>query len=112
MSTLGNLRGLVLMASLVVGAGFAGDVVASTVSGRVLYKSNAKPIPGLSVYVVHPTAGRSRPGVTDGQGQFAIPNVPPRADAYYLEIYWGKELKYRKSIKVSDPQLSVGNIAL
>lgn len=99
----------VLFAAII---GFAQDAVAASVFGRVLYRGNGRPIPGLNVYVVHPTAGRSRPVATNSQGHFAIANVPPRRDAYYLEVYWGNTLKYRKSLVISEPGVSVPDIAL
>lgn len=85
--------------------------IASTVYGRVIYRDTGRPIPGLSVYVVHPTAGRSRAVATDSQGRFAVVNVPPRQD-YFLEIYWGSTLKYRKSVSVSDPNVGLVDIGL
>lgn len=58
------------------------------------------PIPGLTVYLVHPEAGRSSPSITDSSGRFYFYNVPLRKDLYYIEIYWGRDLIYRQSIPI------------
>ncbi len=76
-----------------------------TVSGAVL-NSRQAPIPGLTVYLVHNVVGRSSPGYTNPQGQFSFRSVPLRNDPYYLEIYWGKQLMYRKPVFVR------GNVTL
>jgi len=70
-----------------------------TVSGVVL-SSRQTPIPGLTLYLVHPVLGRSSPSYTNPQGQFSFISVPLRNDPYYLEIYWGKQLLYRKPVFV------------
>jgi hypothetical protein len=87
------------------------DASASTVAGRVLYKSG-QPIPGLTVYLVHPNVGRSAPASTDSEGRFSIANVPQVAEPFYLEVYWGRTLKYRKTLVVSAPRVVVPDIAL
>ena len=92
--------------------GFVQIAAASTVSGRVIYRDSGRPIPGLSVYVVHPVAGRSRSVATDSQGHFLVADVPPTHDTYFIEIYWGSTLKYRKSLSVSDPNVVVADIVL
>jgi len=76
-----------------------------TVSGVVL-NSRQAPIPGCTVYLVHTVVGRSSPYWTNPQGQFSFTSVPLRNDPYYLEIYWGKQLLYRK------PVIIRGNVAL
>jgi hypothetical protein len=58
------------------------------------------PIPGLSVYLVHPSVGRSYPRITDSTGHFVFHDVPYAPDPYYLEVYWGKTLMYRASVLV------------
>lgn len=108
----GNAARAVLVVCMVAIASMAGAAVASTVSGRVLYQSNGRPIPGLTVYIVHPVAGRTTPAPTDSNGLYWISNVPPRRDPYYLEIYWGRTLKFRRSVIVTQPQVALPDIVL
>ena len=73
------------------------------VSGEIRTRSN-QPIPGLTVSLVHPVVGRiSLSSITDAAGRFFIDNVPRRSDPYYLEIYWGKNLRFRNTVIVNGP---------
>jgi hypothetical protein len=72
---------------------------AETITGSVQNRRN-NPIPGLTVSLVHPKVGRSTPSVTNEAGQYFIPNIPAIRDAFYLEIYWGHQLLYRKPIRI------------
>lgn len=103
---------ILVAAAFAMAIGFTRPSAASTVSGRVLYRNGDRPIPGVTVYLVHPKAGRSLPAATDSQGRFQVENVPARPDAYYLEVYWGTNLKYRKRVVVSEPGVSVPDIVL
>jgi hypothetical protein len=70
------------------------------VSGEVKTRSN-QPIPGLTVSLVHPVVGRIPvSSVTDAAGRFFIDNIPIRPDPYYLEIYWGNNLRFRNTVIV------------
>jgi len=71
----------------------------STVGGLIINQQNV-PIPGLTVYLVHPIVGRSYPCITDNYGHYIFYNVPIRPDPYYIEVYWGKELLYRQALYV------------
>ena len=84
---------------------------ASTVAGRVLYRSG-QPIPGVTVSLVHPTLGRSAPVATDSEGRFSISNVPEARDPFYLEVYWGRTLKYRKAVPVTRATVIVSDVVL
>jgi hypothetical protein len=77
----------------------------ATVSG-VVVNSRQVFIPGLTIYLVHSAVGRSYPSFTDPRGRFFFSNVPLRTDPYYLEIYGGRQLIYRKPVFVR------GNIEL
>lgn len=66
----------------------------------VVVNQRDRPIPGLTVYLVHPEVGRSNPSITDSSGRFYFYNVPLRNSPYYIEIYWGKDLMYRNSISI------------
>jgi Carboxypeptidase regulatory-like domain len=70
---------------------------ADSLRGAVLNESGMG-IPGLTVSLASPDF-RGSPSITDSSGYYFIPNVPPRTD-YYLEVYWGRELLYRKSIVI------------
>jgi hypothetical protein len=106
-------RVVVLLAALLL-AWLAGATQAhanSTVFGRVVYQSG-QPIPGLTVSLVHPVAGRSSPVTTSADGRFQIFNVPAEQTPFYLEVYWGGNLKYRKSLVIQDPRVTVPDIVL
>jgi len=72
---------------------------AGTVDGLII-NAQSVPIPGLTVYLVHPIVGRSYPCITDNYGHYIFYNVPLRPDPYYIEVYWGKELLYRQVLYV------------
>lgn len=73
------------------------------VSGEIRTRSN-QPIPGLTVSLVHPVVGRiPSTSITNAAGRFFIDNVPQRSDPYYLEIYWGKTLRFRNTVIVNGP---------
>jgi hypothetical protein len=72
---------------------------AENLQGTVTDESN-HPVPGLTVSLVHPKAGRSAPVFTDSSGHYSFPNVPLEDDAYFLEVYWGKDVLYRKEVKI------------
>jgi hypothetical protein len=73
------------------------------VAGEIKTRSH-QPIPGLTVSLVHPVVGRIPMfAITDAAGRFFIDNVPRRSDPYYLEIYWGKDLRYRNTVIVNGP---------
>jgi len=61
---------------------------------------DSRPIRGLAVYLVHPTLGRSPPSFTDADGYFSFREVPSAPDPYYLEVYWGRTLMYRVSVRI------------
>jgi hypothetical protein len=67
-------------------------------------------IPGLTVFLVHPSVGRSYPKLTDTTGRFWFSDVP-QADTYYLEIYWGDDILYRKTVWV-ERHVDLGAIRL
>src|SRR5436309_15115653 len=72
---------------------------ADSIQGVVVNESG-RGIPGLTVSLAHPVAGRSLPSITDSSGHYSFPNVPHRDDAYYLEVRWGKDLLYRTDIRI------------
>ena len=57
-------------------------------------------IPGLRVSLVHPQLGRSHPDISDERGHFELTAIPPMSTPYFLEIYWGKTLVYRRQLRV------------
>jgi hypothetical protein len=89
---------LTFLLFLQLGTSFAAST--ATVEGSVRNRSK-RPIPGLTVYLAHPKIGRSRPSITSRSGTFYFSRAPKRLDPYYLEIYWGRKLIYRKKILVT-----------
>ena len=89
---------LTFLLFLQLGLSFAAST--ATVEGRVMNRRK-RPIPGLTVYLAHPKIGRSRPSITSRSGTFYFSRAPKRLDPYYLEIYRGKRLIYRKEVLVT-----------
>ena len=91
-------RKLVIAVTLAVAVAWvwapASPALADSLTGAV-QASDGTPLAGLTVYLVHPSAGRSTPVVTNRFGTFQFRHVPPIEDAYYLEIYWGADLIHR-----------------
>lgn len=86
---------LMLVMDAAAGVGF--------ISGEIKTRSN-QPIPGLTVSLVHPVLGRiSLSSISDAAGRFFIDNVPLRSDPYYLEIYWGRTLRFRNTVIINKP---------
>jgi len=81
-----------------------------TIQGRVVNSGNVG-IPGLTLYLVHPTLGRSYPSMTNNFGNYFFSNLPVN-QVYYLEIYWGNRLIYRKPCPMNGPFLKLPNIIL
>jgi phosphoribulokinase len=96
---------LIISISLLVLIGSAPTVRAETLAGTVI-NQNHRPIPGLTVFLVHPSVGRGFPSVTDSFGRYFFSNVPRISTPYYIEIYWGQRLIYRNTIVIS------GNVQL
>jgi hypothetical protein len=79
-----------------------------SVQGQVL-NQNRMPIPGLTLFLVHPSLGRSHPVFSDNMGGFIFYNIPFQ-QRYYLEIYWGNRLIYRQICPGPTPQVSFQNL--
>lgn len=69
------------------------------VTGNVFNRMNI-PVPGVTVFLVHPLVGRSYPSITNQMGYYVFNNVPLSRDPYYLEIYWGNDLIFRNTLSV------------
>lgn len=59
-----------------------------------------QPISSLTIYLYHPSLGRSYPRFTDINGYFVFERVTYSSTDYYLEVYWGSTLMYREAITV------------
>ena len=81
-----------------------GAVVTGTVVDR-----QGRQAPGLMVFLVTQHA-RTGPVTSDRNGQFFFTRVP-LGQVYYVEVYWGKDLMYRKPVKV-DRDTNLGVIRL
>lgn len=75
------------------------------VEGQVL--SAGAPVPGVQVYLIHPTLGRTPGARTNGRGMYSFEQIPvfriadPRAAQFYVEVYWGRELVARHRLLLS-----------
>ena len=73
------------------------------VQGTLVARSNSTPAPGLTVFLIHPVLGRSAPSYSDAYGRFGWRAIPVRPEPYYIEVYWGKNLIFRQSVRVAGP---------
>lgn len=71
------------------------------VSGIVTFQG--RPVPGLAVYVVSKSRGRSYPSFTSDEGYFEIPEVPVlgSGEIYFLQVFWGKRLVFQTELSGS-----------
>ena len=104
-----KIRTFSLLALIVMGIGLfqhahAGE---ASVSGTVVSGSTRRPVPGVTVSLVHPERGRSASATTDSNGHFAFFGIPGMPTPYYIEIYWGKDLLYRNTHTIQG-----GNVVL
>jgi hypothetical protein len=82
----------------------------SSWGGRFLGYIN-QPIPGLMVYLAHPSRGPGSPAFTDARGRFLF-SAPIDPDPYELMIFWGRELLYRRRVLVNGPGMQDVRIVL
>ncbi len=75
--------------------------------GGIVYSQRTGPLPGVTVSLVHPLIGRSNPSVTNMQGVYYFPNVPPQQQPYYIEAYWGNTLVYRNLVSYQGGSIRV-----
>lgn len=80
------------------------------VQGQVF--SGGGPVPGVTVFLVHPILGRSAPSQTDIYGRFGWSAIPLRQEPYYVEIYWGQQIVYRQMVGVGAPYTQLPPIML
>jgi hypothetical protein len=69
------------------------------VDGRVT--RGAAGVSALTVYLYHPTLGRSYPRFTDLNGYFTFERVAYSSSDYYLEVYWGSTVVHREMLTVN-----------
>ena len=50
---------------------------------------------GVTISLVHPAIGRSAPTFSAPNGSYFFVNIPPQAQPYYIEAYWGSQLLFR-----------------
>ena len=90
---------LALWLSTAIAPAASARQVTRAVDGEVVDSSH-RPLTGVTVYLAHPTAGRSYPRFTDANGYFVFYDVPYATDPFYLELYWGRTLVYRAAVTV------------
>ena len=67
---------------------------APPISGMVI-SSQRGPVGGVTVSLVHPIIGRNAPVFSAPNGAYFFANVPPQAQPYFIEAYWGNQLLFR-----------------
>ena len=73
-------------------------VIAESLSGQIV-NANGIPIPGMEVILYNPRVGPSPSQFTDTRGKFFFNYVPFPAN-YDLELYWRRELVFRRLIYI------------
>ena len=71
------------------------------VSGQV--RSGVGGVPGLVVFLLHPSLGRSAPAFTDLNGVFAWNAIPISPQPFFVEVYWGNSIMHRSQIMITQP---------
>jgi len=61
----------------------------------VVISGQRGPVGGVTVSLVHPVIGRSAPSFSAPNGAYFFGNVPPQAQPFYIEAYWGNQLLFR-----------------
>lgn len=91
-----------LLALAMVSALFATPSQAQNVSvqGLIVSSGNNLPVPGVTVFLLHPVLGRSAPSITDEHGHFGWTSIPVHTESYFLEAYRGSTLMYRQPLPV------------
>jgi hypothetical protein len=96
---------IIILAVLFYSLWISNMVFPDSLEGKVVNK-NKTPVPGLTLYLLHTSTGRSEPRITDDNGIFYFEKVPIANSSYYLEIYWGKDIVYRNMVRIK------GNVKL
>ena len=71
--------------------------IAPPVSGVVISNQRG-PLGGVTVSLVHPVVGRSAPSFSAPNGTYYFTGVPPQAQPYFIEAYWGNQLLFRGQV--------------
>ncbi len=79
----------------------------AVVQGQLFSNVTSYPIPGLTVFLVHPNLGKSVPVLTDENGVYTLYGIPIMPDPYFIEIYWGPTLIFRDFISVDRYRVSL-----
>jgi len=82
--------------------------VAESVTGVVVDRSK-NPVPNARVSIAHTEFGRQPTILTDQQGRFSQQILRP--GEYYVEVYWGIELVFRKKYKIEGNK-NIGELKL
>ena len=74
-----------------------------------IFNRAGKPLPGCTVFVFSGN-DRTPPSITETSGTFEIElSVEGNSPSYFLEIYWGSQLMYRKPLPFNGPLLGAQN---
>jgi hypothetical protein len=89
-----SIFGLCIAVCLLPLTNIPAQAPAPPISGYVT-SAQFGPVVGATVSLVHPAIGRSSPAFTGQTGGYFFTNIPPRADPFYIEAYWGNQLLFR-----------------
>ena len=71
-----------------------------TIQGQILDRAG-QPLPGCVVFIASPEY-RTPPAITDSAGAFQIIMPLAGTEEYFVEVYWGRRLMYRKPLRIPD----------
>jgi hypothetical protein len=69
-----------------------------TFQGQIVNHAG-QPLPGCIVFIASPEY-RTPPAITDSSGDFQITMPLVGTEEYFVEVYWGRRLMYRKPLPV------------
>ena len=93
------LRVLLPVVMAVSEPGTAGAQMPGPPISGVVISDQRGPVGGVTISLVHPAVGRSSPALSAPNGAYFFANVPPHAQPYFIEAYWGNQLLYRGQVR-------------
>ncbi len=93
------LRFLLLAVMAASGTGTADAQMPGPPISGVVFSEQRGPMGGVTISLVHPAVGRSSPALSAANGGYFFANVPPQAQPYFIEAYWGNQLLYRGQVR-------------
>jgi hypothetical protein len=78
----------------------AANAEEETIQGQISNRAG-QPLPGCIVFIAS-AEYRTPPAITDSSGDFQIIAPLAGTEEYFVEVYWGRRLMYRKPLRISE----------